>query len=90
MVTNGEHYRSTGGTIPAGIYRVVGTAGAVVLLRVATPGGRRVNTGEIHHVAPERFEESFTPADNPDAGFDPARALRNAASGIFWQFRRFW
>lgn len=89
MATIGEHYRATGGVVPPGVYRVVGTGEPVVLLRVATEDGRRVNTGEIHEVEEKTFGETFQPAENPDAGLHPVRALRNATSGFYWQFRRF-
>lgn len=94
MVAIGEHYLSVDGgaterSVPAGVYRVVGTGDPVALLRVGDADGRRVTTGEVVRVARATVDASFEPADDPDAGIHPIRTLANAASGFYWQFRRF-
>lgn len=95
MVAIGEHYRPArdgGGPeqpAPPGVYRVVGTGDPVALLRVGDADGRRVTTGEVVRVDHVALDASFERADDPDAGIHPIRGLANAASGFYWQFRRF-
>ena len=89
MVAIGEHYRPTDGAVPPGVYRVVGTGDPVALLRVGTAEGRRQVTGELQQVSQETLTDAFEPAADPDAGFTPVALVRNALSGLFWQFRRF-
>ncbi|WP_121820484.1 hypothetical protein [Halostella salina] len=89
MADAGDHYRATGDDYPSGVYRVVGTLDDVTLLRVADADGRREHTGEIRRVPPSVLAEAFEPAEDPDTGFSPVRAVRNALQGLYWQFRRF-
>lgn len=83
----GDHYRPTAEDAP--VYRVVGVTTEVALLRVTDQSGRRASTGDLRHVAPDRLDAEFEPADDPDSGFRPVAGLRNALSGLYWQFRRF-
>lgn len=39
-------------------------------------------------VAPDALEDGFEPADDPDAGVAPVRALRNALAGLYWSVGR--
>lgn len=84
----GDHYRAppTGDRTP-GVYRVVGVDDEVVLLRLTTGEGRRVNTGDLATVPPEELSAGFEPADDPDAGFSPVRGLVAAVDGLVWEFR---
>jgi len=64
-----DHLRTgEGGPVPPGVYRVVGTGGRVVLLRVADADGRRTTTGVVESVGRDALE-AFDPAENPDQGF---------------------
>jgi len=85
----GDHYRPAGPDGEDGVYRVVGTGDPVALLRVTDGDGRRVNSGELRHVASGTLAAEFETAADPDAGFHPARAVRNQLTGLYWQFRRF-
>ncbi|WP_435178365.1 hypothetical protein [Halorussus sp. AFM4] len=96
MVEVGEHYRPAEGTRDAegmpltpGVYRVVGATDEVALLRVTDEDGRRRNTGELRHVAPEMLDAEFEPAADPDAGLSPVRDARNLLSGMYWSVRWF-
>lgn len=65
-----DHYRTGGDdSVPAGVYRVVGTGDPVTLLRVTDASGTRENTGEVVTVAHEVLVDRFEDAENPDAGF---------------------
>ena len=55
------------GSIPAGVYRVVGTSEQLTLLRVGDADGRRVRTGEIVRVSRSVYT-NFGAAENPDTG----------------------
>lgn len=88
----GDHYRSGSASDERSegpVYRVVGASDDVALLRITDGDGRRVHAGEVRRVPADDFEAEFEPATNPDAGFAPVRALRNALSGMYWEFRRF-
>jgi hypothetical protein len=87
--TVGEHYRPTTEAHPAGVYRVVGAAEPVVLLRVGSGDDRRVHTGEVVHVDQPALAAEFEPASDPDAGFAPIAGLRNAVSGLYWNVAKF-
>ncbi|WP_256296481.1 hypothetical protein [Haloarchaeobius salinus] len=87
MPSLGDHYRPAGEDAP--VYRVVGTVDEVALLRVTDDAGRRRSTGELRHVAADRLDAEFEAATDPDAGFKPLAGVRNALSGLYWQFRRF-
>jgi hypothetical protein len=87
MADVGEHYRPTGDH-PAGVYRVVGAGDPVVLLRVADGDGRRVHEGALERVPAAGLDRAFERAADPDAGFSPARAARDAVSGLYWSVRR--
>jgi len=69
--------------VPPGVYRVVGTDGAVTLLRVADPDGRRIHPGTVERIDRETVQ-ALECADNPDAGlsasalFAPFDALGSA------------
>jgi hypothetical protein len=89
MVEVSEHYRPTGDAYEAGVYRVVGTPSDVTLLRVTTADGRRVHTGEIHHVSPCTLDTEFEATDDPDTGFSPISSMWNVLSGSYWELRRF-
>lgn len=53
------------------IFRVVGVQkDEATLLRVTDADGTRDETGEIRHVSLDRLQREFTPAENPDAGWD--------------------
>ena len=84
-----DHYRPIEGGHDPGVYRVVGVGEEVALLRVADADGRRVHTGELSHVSPATLRDAFEPADNPDGGFSPVRAITNGLEGLYWQIRRF-
>ncbi|MFC4408112.1 hypothetical protein [Haloarchaeobius iranensis] len=87
MPSLGDHYRPAGEDAP--VYRVVGVTDEVALLRVTDDAGRRTSTGDLRHVAADRLDAEFEVATDPDAGFQPVAGLRNALTGIYWQFRRF-
>lgn len=87
MVEVGEHYRESG--VPGPVFRVVGVPDDVTLLRVTDGDGGRTYSGEIRAVTRETLASEFEPADDPDAGFNPGRTLRNALQGMYWQVRRF-
>ncbi|MFD1647271.1 hypothetical protein [Haloarchaeobius litoreus] len=87
MPSIGDHYRPTGDDAP--VYRVVGVTDEVALLRVTDEHGRRESTGDVRHVATDQLDAEFEAAADPDAGFRPVAGLRNALSGLYWQFRRF-
>jgi hypothetical protein len=58
--------RTDGDALAGGTYRVVGVGSEeVTLLRVADPGGRRVNAGELAAVSRTAYA-SLEPAANPD------------------------
>jgi len=87
MPSIGDHYQPTGDDGP--VYRVVGVSDEVALLRVTDDDGRREHTGDLRHVTTDELAAGFDRADDPDAGFTPIAGLRNALSGLSWQFRRF-
>jgi hypothetical protein len=86
MPSIGDHCRPTGEDAP--VYRVVGVTDEVALLRVTDDAGRRASTGDLRHVPADRLDDEFEAAVDPDAGFHPVAGVRNALSGLFWQFRR--
>lgn len=88
MVENGAHYRTKTADYPAGVYRVVGSADEVVLLRLTDGDGQRRFSGRLVSVTGAELESCFERATNPDAGFTPRRSVRNALSGLFWSVRR--
>lgn len=90
MVAIGEHYRSSGQVVPAGIYRVVGIPGDVTVLRVGDPDGRRRHTGEIVSVPPKRIGREFEPADEPGAGFAVVDGVRGAVANLYWSAVAVW
>jgi len=98
MPTVGDHYRpradadlgdASTADHRASVYRVVGASEGVTLLRVTDADGRRAHTGELIRVSAEALTAEFERAEDPDAGLSPVRGLRNALSGLYWQFRKF-
>lgn len=87
MTAVGDHYRPTGDALDPGVYRVVGTAEEVVLLRVGDADGRRVHTGEVSRVDPATLDAEFESAPDPDAGVGPVSAVKNALQGLYWSVR---
>jgi hypothetical protein len=85
MVATGDHFEDSDGCV----YRVVGTANDVVLLRLTTPEGRRVHSGEVRRVSMSTLEAEFDHCANPDAGFTPLPTIINAIQGLFWSVWRF-
>ena len=85
MVGTGDHYEGSDGCV----YRVVGAADAVVLLRLTTTDGRRVHSGDVRRVSTATLAEDFDPCENPDAGVTPIAATVNAMQGLFWSVWRF-
>ncbi|EMA55492.1 MULTISPECIES: hypothetical protein [Halococcus] len=84
-----DHVRSTDFDSPDGIYRVVGTVGeSVTLLRVGTPDGRRVHTGEIITVSDDAFDE-FEPVENPDGNRPFGAAIAAMLETSYWSVRVF-
>jgi hypothetical protein len=83
-----DHVSPTGDDYPDGVYRVVGTGGAVALLRLTDGDGRRVHTGELVTVDAVGFED-FEPVDRPtpDRSFG-ARVASVPALG-YWSLRAF-
>lgn len=71
------------------VYRVVGTADGVTLLRVTDPEGRRRYPGELVRLAPETLRASFEPTENPDEGLALRHRCRTMVSGAYWSVRRF-
>lgn len=89
MPAVGSHYRPAKESLEDGVYRVVGTADPVVLLRVADGDGRRIHTGQVVQLSPAELAADFEQAADPDAGIAPVSALHNALQGLYWTFRRF-
>lgn len=85
----GEHYRVTASPYADGLYRVVGAGDPIALLRVTDADGRRRHTGELVRVSPHAIADEFEAADDPDAGFSPARNARSQLQGLYWSVRRF-
>jgi hypothetical protein len=82
-----DHLAPSGDDYPGGTYRVVGLPeGSVTLLCVADDDGSRANTGVVIHVPREDLDE-FEPAENPDAGFSPARWVGNVVDGMVQEVR---
>lgn len=81
-----DHLRPVDDDYSAGVYRVVGTADSVVLLRVTDERGRRRATGELLSIPHEALSD-FEPAANPDAGFRPLTWVRGLLSGTYWGIR---
>lgn len=88
MVRVGEHYRPIADRYSPGVYRVVGTADDVTLLRITTVDGRRVSTGELCHVSLHILQTEFEFTENPDPGLTSVWGVRNALSGLYWQVRK--
>lgn len=88
MPEAGDHYRLTEGRGAEGVYRVVGTDGAVTLLRVTDAEGRRAHTGELRRVSREELGTAFEPAADPDGGLSALRAVRNLLQGMYWEVRK--
>lgn len=92
MAEVGDHYRRIDTSDDASddtIYRVVGATDEVTLLCVTDTDGRRVHTGEIHHVSPSTLAEQYEPADDPDSGFSPVSIVSNLFQGLYWNVRKF-
>jgi hypothetical protein len=85
MAEIGDHYRS-GDT--SAVYRVVGTADGITLLRITDAGGRRTHTGDLRRVSEEELEAAFEPAEDPDADVSPVGILRNLLQGMYWEVRK--
>ncbi|WP_435362143.1 hypothetical protein [Haloarchaeobius sp. DFWS5] len=69
-----------------GIYRVVGTTvDAVTLLRLTDGDDRRIASGELASVSPERLETAFEPAGNPDDEFRAMETLRGFGNWVYWE-----
>ena len=84
-----DHVRPTDFDSPNGIYRVVGTGDeSVTLLRVGTPDGRRIHTGEIITVSDDAFDE-FEPAENPDGNRPFGAAIVAMLETSYWSVRVF-
>lgn len=79
---------ATAGTdLAPGVYRVVGVGEReATLLRVTDADGRRVRSGHVEHVAAATVA-ALDPAEDPDAGAGPVRALASLAQGLFWSVR---
>jgi len=90
MIVVGDHYRSTGESVPPGIYRVVGIPHTVTLLQVADADGRRRHTGNVVSVEPERLEREFDPAEEPTAGLDPGRLVLGPIRNLYWSVYAAW
>lgn len=88
-VTTGDHYRAgPDADLQPGVYRVVGVGdGEVTLLRVTDADGRRAHTGEVASVPAGAVGDALRPADDPDAGFHPVRAVVGALEGMVWEVR---
>jgi hypothetical protein len=82
-VTVGEHDRATGGDHHPSVYRVVGAAAGVVLLRVTDGDGRRRAIGDLVRVDGATLADEFAVANDPDAGLTPRWTLRHAAPGLY-------
>ncbi|GAB7012198.1 hypothetical protein [Halolamina salina] len=69
-----DHYRLTDGPDAGAVFRVVGVdadgEAGVTLLRVTDTEGNREATGDLRHVALDRLDRAFAPADNPDPRFE--------------------
>jgi len=66
-----DHYRLTDGSDAGAVFRVVGVDDErVTLLRITDTEGNREATGELRHVAHDRLDRAFAPADNPDPRFE--------------------
>ncbi|MFB6103605.1 MAG: hypothetical protein ABEJ57_00780 [Halobacteriaceae archaeon] len=83
----GTHVRPQSDAYHAGIYRVVGASGLVVLLRVTDETGRRRHTGSVIDVDADTLETAFAPATDPDAGLHPLRTLHTEVTGVAWRVR---
>lgn len=84
-----DHLRPTDGTVPDGVYRVVGTDDAsVTLLRVGDADARRVNTGEVHRVARDDLD-GFERAENPDGNRAGGAMLVGAVEVLYWSVHAF-
>jgi hypothetical protein len=84
-----DHVRPTAVDHPDGVYRVVGVdESGVTLLRVASPDGRRVHTGELVRVDGREFD-GFAPAENPDGNRPLGAAVASALSLGYWSVRAF-
>lgn len=87
-----DHYEArpdADAAVAPGVYRVVGTDEPVALLRITDGEGKRRATGEVVRVSRDDLSAVFERTQNPDAGIDPVRSLRNLASGVVWSVRRF-
>lgn len=84
-----DHYRVEGvGGVPPGVYRVVGVDGdRATLLRLTDGAGSRVHDGTVERVRVADLDPSFRPAENPDAGFHPVRAVAGMLDGLRWKLR---
>jgi hypothetical protein len=88
MPAVGDHYRPAGdGDSP--VYRVVGVDGAVTLLRVTDPEGRRAHTGELRRVETATLAEAFERAADPDRGRSPLGTAHDLLQGVYWDLRKF-
>lgn len=91
-----EHFRVTdanGDSIPAGVYRVVGTdesdtEGRVTLLRVADADGQRRHTGDLRTVPREQVA-AFESVPNPDGDRAASDSVAAGLGDLYWQLRSF-
>jgi hypothetical protein len=82
----GDHYHPTTADVPDGVYRVVGAADDIALLRVGDADGQRVHTGALVHVATiDGFESAAPPASNRSLG----GAVTGALETGYWSVRAF-
>lgn len=73
---------------PGAVYRVVGTADGVALLRLTDQDGRRRYTGDLVRLDRASVRTAFDPTANPDAGLALRHRLRTLAAGAYWSVRR--
>ncbi len=89
MTDTGDHYRPTTDGDERGVYRVVGTADEIALLRLTDADGNRIHSGYLCHCSRDALDSGWEPAEDPDAGLTPIADIRNMVSGLYWSFRRF-
>jgi hypothetical protein len=87
MPVVGDHYRAAGDE--SAVYRVVGAADRIALLRVTDADGRRAHTGDLRRVTEAELDAGFEPAADPDVGLSPLGSIRNLLQGMYWEVRKF-